>query len=626
MTLQRQQCQEGSGEVKEGASNEPWRGVSLGGWLLLEPGPSDPLFERHPEPESGEEVRCEWELMEVLRRTRGDDEATKIIRQHRETHITKCDFMRIRACGLNAVRLPFGYWVVLGPNEGDPYVGPALEYLDRAVDWAEEFGLQVVLDLHGCPGGESGEAPCGRRQRPEGTWQWQHWQMEQSLVALDILAARYHRRRCVTGVAVCNEPSNTVPLVRLCQYYDQAICRLRAGGMHADNVAAVLPVFQRPEDKFARRWRAMTGGRHTNFCFDIHCYHCFENEFHGKTLAQHFRAVEENAEMLRNYPMVVGEWSLSLGSATWSTCGDMGEDEVHRLFGCAQLEAFKEATHGHFFWNWTERADTVEWNYQVAHARGLLSGPPPELPLWDGKGEDPLEEQLHPSPAEPRIFFGDTVCLRVFYGRYIDVYGSYVSAQWTDKGKWQRFTFCSPCGRIRREVRHGDVACLRAHNGRYLTVEDGVISASRNGGHRARFVVYIEASQELRHRGIVYLKSKLTGTLLDADNEEDGIFARFSDFGGWQQVAVEKQVSLRKAASASRTSLDGKETSAPIPKNRRAPLEPPAAVPDEKRRRLWAKSASSCSLLSSKAAQRGSSMWSLASRKSMSTCSLSSVA
>ena len=40
---------------------------------------------------------------------------------------------RAQAAGLNAVRIPFGYWIVSGPTEEDPYQGPDLDALDRLV-------------------------------------------------------------------------------------------------------------------------------------------------------------------------------------------------------------------------------------------------------------------------------------------------------------------------------------------------------------------------------------------------------------------------------------------------------------------------------------------------------------
>merc|ERR1719410_249880 len=218
----------------------------------------------------------------------------------------------------------------------------------------------------------------------------------------------------------------------------------------------------------------MTGNRHSNVAFDVHTYHCFGNEFQGKTFAQHLRAVADNAEMLRTYPMVVGEWSLALGNAAWATCGKMQQHESYRLFGLAQQDAFRQASHGSFFWNWTEE-DDLEWNFQKAYQQGLLTikSIAVGLPLWNGVGEDPLEEQLHPSPSRPNVCYGDKVFLRVFYGNYVDVDGSKVKARWTDKGDMQQFIFCLAgvparrYGKARwRAVRQGDVVRLRStYNG-----------------------------------------------------------------------------------------------------------------------------------------------------------------
>mmetsp|Transcript_97352 Transcript_97352/g.172364 ORF Transcript_97352/g.172364 Transcript_97352/m.172364 type:complete len:565 (+) Transcript_97352:54-1748(+) len=530
--------------IRRDALADPWRGVNLGGWLLLEPGPSHPLFSEHLLQETQEEARCEWDFMKNLQKTIGKKRAAEVIRNHRETHTTKSDFERIRECGLNAVRLPIGYWCVLGPSESEPYDGPALEYVDRAVEWADACGLQIVLDLHGCPGGESGEAPCGRRQRPHGTWHWRHWRMGQTLQAIDALVQRYQKHRCVTGVAVCNEPSNSVPLSRLCRYYDKAVHRIRAGGMSASRVTVLLPLFQRDEEEVTSFFHKLTKGRHRNICFDVHCYHCFEDEFQGKTLAGHMRAIEANAAMLRKYPMVVGEWSLALGAATWTTCGEMAENEVYRLLGCGQVKAFREASHGSFFWNWRER-DDVEWNFQKAFEQGLLSGPALQLPRWREVGKDPLEDKLNPSPSGPNISWGDAVHLRTFYGRYVDVEATTVQARWADKGLWQEFSFepVSPSGRIlQRSPRQGDVIRIIARSGQVLTMgDDGVMKATRRRpGEQSEFILHIKGATTLSHGVSVYFECKSTSLVVNADPDKDGLFSEFEDLGWWQEFGVEK--------------------------------------------------------------------------------------
>jgi aryl-phospho-beta-D-glucosidase BglC (GH1 family) len=64
------------------------------------------------------------------------------------------------------VRLPVGYWNVIE----DPYhrYAPkdhtkALKYIDLCFDWAEKYGLTVLLDLHGAPGSQNGiDHRCAR--------------------------------------------------------------------------------------------------------------------------------------------------------------------------------------------------------------------------------------------------------------------------------------------------------------------------------------------------------------------------------------------------------------------------------------------------------------------------------
>jgi len=362
-------------QLPRGRAHAPWRGVNLGGWLLLEPGPSCGLFEKHCK-RNGQKVRCEWDLLEIMIK-KG---ALADLEQHRQTHITKQDFIEIKEMGLNSVRIPFGYWVVLGPQRNAPYQGPALEYIDLAVDWAEEVGLQVLLDLHGCPGGESPDAPCGRRVRPAKAWNWKKWNFSQSLRALEKLAQRYCGRACVTGIQVCNEPCTSVPVEKLCQYYDRAISTVRSAGMPADRVAVVLPVFQREVVEVAKTFASLSAGKHSNYCFDMHYYHCF-NGCDDWKFAQHLREIQWHRKEIEQFPICVGEWSLALGkSAAKSRC--FPAKETHAIFGRVQRTAYDEASHGWFFWTWKD-SNGVDWDWRRAcrYEEGSLTCPPPQQEL-----------------------------------------------------------------------------------------------------------------------------------------------------------------------------------------------------------------------------------------------------
>lgn len=560
-------------DASSASAAEPWRGVNLGGWLLLEPGTAKDLFSKHAV--RGVEATCEWDLMQTLRRK----DAIQDLELHRETYITKADFYKLRSCGLNAVRLPFGYWVVLGAAAGEPYVGPALQYIDRALDWAEECGLQVVLDLHGAPGGESGEAPCGRHRSNGDPWTWRQWRFDESLRALTVVAQRYAGRKVVTGIEVCNEPSKNVPTGELCKFYSQAVDAIREAGMHDHGVTVVLPVFQRSASHFAKAWSAVTRCRHKNICFDFHYYHCFGNEWQGKTLAKQLRHVQEHARELKQYPAVVGEWSLALGLAAYQ--GRLLKKEARTIFGRAQLEAYQHASHGWFFWNWKDGAGT-EWDWWMSYEEGALLGKPYEMPPWDGTGEDPLEEDLDPSPAEAGVYFGDAVRLRAYHGRYIDAVGQDVRITCAEKCTESRFVISSPPGVTldeadRKPLLDGSIVCLRAcSTGNFLKVgdksdedsdseesmetelEDAVSDASkqspltltsllppevhacRDASHTSpiEFIVHVDDSSSLQHRGAVFLQSKATLRVVHVDG--DALGTRWEDFGTWQRFSVEK--------------------------------------------------------------------------------------
>eukprot|EP00747_Dinoflagellata_sp_TGD_P165529 gnl/TRDRNA2_/TRDRNA2_186904_c0_seq1.p1 gnl/TRDRNA2_/TRDRNA2_186904_c0~~gnl/TRDRNA2_/TRDRNA2_186904_c0_seq1.p1 ORF type:complete len:581 (+),score=86.80 gnl/TRDRNA2_/TRDRNA2_186904_c0_seq1:107-1849(+) len=326
-----------------------WRGVNLGGWLLCEPGPSAELFQKY-----GPRASCEWQLCQEMHEHLGVEGTRAAFKLHREKFVTEDDIRRIRALGLNAVRVPFGYWAVLGPTEGDFYDGPCLEYLDRVVMWCERHGLQVLLDLHGAPGGESGCRACGRENKD---WSWKSWRFDDSIAALRLIASRYKGQKCVTGISVCNEPSEQVPVNELCRFFDRAVRTIREAGMPPDEVAVVLSIFRTERlDQVWQCWVREFDGfvRYANVAFDLHFYHCFGSWWARQGLGAQLRMTKRHRKILRRVPAVVGEWSLALNDTARRGESREEEDQALQAFGAAQLEAYSQASHGWFFWNWRD--------------------------------------------------------------------------------------------------------------------------------------------------------------------------------------------------------------------------------------------------------------------------------
>lgn len=71
-------------------------------------------------------------------------------KEHLENFITEADIARIAGWGLDHVRLPFDYNVIL--DRDSKVSADAFGYLDRCVEWCEKHGLNIILDLHKTPG------------------------------------------------------------------------------------------------------------------------------------------------------------------------------------------------------------------------------------------------------------------------------------------------------------------------------------------------------------------------------------------------------------------------------------------------------------------------------------------
>src|ERR1700719_3796639 len=96
-----------SGGESAGQKEQPpskLRGVNLGGWLVLEKWMVPAVYR-------GSDAPDEYGLCLAL-----GDQAKARLDEHRETFITAEDFQWIKKCGLNAVRLPVGYWALEAPK------------------------------------------------------------------------------------------------------------------------------------------------------------------------------------------------------------------------------------------------------------------------------------------------------------------------------------------------------------------------------------------------------------------------------------------------------------------------------------------------------------------------------
>lgn len=311
-----------SGPVRSGA--ELMRGVNLGGWLVLEPWITPSLFYQFLDQETP--ATDERTFCAML----GPAESRRQLEAFRDAWVTEETFAKLKRIGINTVRLPYGYWAYGDQSEFCPGVS-SIEYVDKAVAWAEKHGLRVVLDLHGVPGSQNGFDNSGDSHKPPfGTPLDAHdWlSSENSQTAIDILtrvAARYANSSAVVQMGLVNEPIGfalsgfckaNCPIDQelLLAYYKKAWAAIRSVNKH---VRPVLDVSFRN-----RQWAVLRGEKQpwmrAGAVLDTHRYHGWWPRGSKVPQVAHLRqagcgaATDIRGMATEALPTVVGEWSLAV--------------------------------------------------------------------------------------------------------------------------------------------------------------------------------------------------------------------------------------------------------------------------------------------------------------------------
>lgn len=124
-----------------------WRGIGLGNWLL----PEGYMWG------FGAEAASPRQIEELVRQLLGEDAALRFWQGWRDAFIARDDIALIRRLGFDHVRIPFSCRLLSPEELPRRLAGPGWELLDRCIGWCREAGLGVILDMHGAPGGQTGD-------------------------------------------------------------------------------------------------------------------------------------------------------------------------------------------------------------------------------------------------------------------------------------------------------------------------------------------------------------------------------------------------------------------------------------------------------------------------------------
>ncbi len=274
------------------------RGVNLGGWLVEEIWMT-PWADKPPKDLPGAEafpkkIADHVSLWTTVEKRLGKDAMLRVRQAWRESWIQESDFARIRAAGLNHVRLPF-LWSILDEPGG-------MDWLRKAVGWAKKHDLYVVLDLHGAQGGQSGEHHTGEEGKNR-LW-YDVDNIDKMIGTWKAVAREFANEPTVAAYDLINEPMGTPNVAMLHLVYDRLIRGIRTVDAHKPVIVDDgYKGFETTPHPNLAGW--------TQVAFSLHFYH-FDAKASGdhvKNLKSFLPKVKE-LQGYRDAPLYIGEFNL----------------------------------------------------------------------------------------------------------------------------------------------------------------------------------------------------------------------------------------------------------------------------------------------------------------------------
>ncbi|ERS98107.1 endo-beta-1,6-glucanase [Sporothrix schenckii 1099-18] len=351
----------------------PLRGVNLGSQFVLEPWMASNTWSSMGCSGQNSEFDCVSHL--------GQAAANAAFQNHWGSWITEDDFNEMQSYGLNAVRIPLGYWLdeSLVYADSEHFPQGALSYLQNIVGWASDRGFYIVLDLHGAPGAQVAQnADTGQFSPTPGFYV--DYQYERALQFLEYLVEQVHtvnEYRNVGMIELVNEPLQTqndqTSSMRNSYYknaWDRVHTKEDALGVHG-NAQVHLAVMNNDWGS-GNPTESMNGWY---VAYDDHRYLKWSSVAVDKSA---YLQASCNDNSQSDSPGIVGEFSLSppdnvQWNADWTPSTNT---DFYTKWFAAQVTSYEQHNLGWFFWSWKTELGDYRWSYKDAVAAGVIPKDP----------------------------------------------------------------------------------------------------------------------------------------------------------------------------------------------------------------------------------------------------------
>lgn len=182
-------------------NNQPvyLKGCNVGNWLMLEMW----MLDYHNYSENG--IEDQYSFIKTLEDRFGENKAEELMDIYRQNWIKKEDFDIIKSFGMNTVRLPFDYKLLMN-SDTKPFKlkENAWYWLDFTIEIAKSMDMYVILDMHGAPGRQSRMDHSGRSGYNK-LWTNEGYQ-DQMVWLWEKISDRYKNEPVVAAYDLLNEP------------------------------------------------------------------------------------------------------------------------------------------------------------------------------------------------------------------------------------------------------------------------------------------------------------------------------------------------------------------------------------------------------------------------------------
>lgn len=181
------------------------RGIGLGNWMLQEP------YMMDVNGIAANQQKLKAKIADLV----GTNNMQTFYAAWLTNYMRDTDVTALAAAGFNSIRLPMHYNVFTLPIEQEPIPGQntwltnGFKLVDDLLGWCETNHVYLILDMHGCPGGQGYDQPISDYNPPAPSL-WENSTNRTKLVSLwREIATRYANKSWIGGYDLINEPNWT---------------------------------------------------------------------------------------------------------------------------------------------------------------------------------------------------------------------------------------------------------------------------------------------------------------------------------------------------------------------------------------------------------------------------------